>query len=80
MRTLKKLILAIILPILNDASDLFLMLESLRPRDALYRFRFYAAELVDLAQALDIPDPFITQNRYKFSAVEALSTGGVFGQ
>ncbi|KAK7029087.1 hypothetical protein R3P38DRAFT_3189253 [Favolaschia claudopus] len=83
MRTLKKLILAIILPILNDASDLFLMrsdsgntgvmhtaiaalqheisrrprperarpeqggqrittewLESLRPRDALYRFRY----------------------------------------
>ncbi|KAJ7764156.1 hypothetical protein DFH07DRAFT_704135, partial [Mycena maculata] len=45
---------------------------TLRPRDCLYRFRFYAAEIVDLASALDIPDPFVTDARYRFSAVEAL--------
>ncbi|KAJ7021215.1 hypothetical protein C8F04DRAFT_883849, partial [Mycena alexandri] len=40
--------------------------------DCLYRFRFYAAELLDLAAALRIPDPFITASRYSFTAIEAL--------
>lgn len=35
--------------------------------------RFFAFEILELVIALDIPDPFITQNRYSFPAVEALS-------
>lgn len=35
--------------------------------------RFFAFEILELVIALDIPDPFITRNRYNFPAVEALS-------
>jgi hypothetical protein len=63
-------------------------LYTLRGRDILYCFkyvisanpsrlslklhRFYAEELVDLTHALAIPDPFITEHGYSFSAIEAL--------
>ncbi|KAJ7765317.1 hypothetical protein B0H16DRAFT_1310249 [Mycena metata] len=47
-------------------------LYTLRPREILYRFRFYADELLDLAAALRIPEPFITEHRYSFPAIEAL--------
>ncbi|KAJ7741996.1 hypothetical protein DFH07DRAFT_699513, partial [Mycena maculata] len=47
-------------------------LTSLARRDCLYRFRFYAEELADLTTALEIPDPFYTQNHSRFSALEAL--------
>ncbi|KAJ7112543.1 hypothetical protein C8R44DRAFT_677100, partial [Mycena epipterygia] len=47
-------------------------LYTLKPRDCLYRFRFYAGEMIDLAKAMAIPDPFITEHRYRFSAIEAL--------
>jgi hypothetical protein len=33
---------------------------------------FYADELCDLAIILDIPDPFITHSRFRFTALEAL--------
>ncbi|KAF7345785.1 DDE Tnp4 domain-containing protein [Mycena venus] len=112
---LKKLLLTILLPSLNDGDNLFSVLQeppsptaiyagvaanleeasrhaeperarpeqggerittawlyTLKPRDILYRFRFYAAEIEDLVCALDIPDPFKTDNRYCFSAIEAL--------
>ncbi|KAJ7347929.1 hypothetical protein DFH08DRAFT_618353, partial [Mycena albidolilacea] len=47
-------------------------LRSLRSRDCLWRFRMTADELIDLAHALRIPDPFVTATRYLFSATEAL--------
>jgi hypothetical protein len=34
--------------------------------------RFYAEEIVELAEVLQIPDPFITKGRYRFSSIEAL--------
>ncbi|KAF7336520.1 DDE Tnp4 domain-containing protein [Mycena sanguinolenta] len=47
-------------------------LYSLRRPDCVWRFRMTADELVELAEALRIPDPFKTTHRYSFSAVEAL--------
>ncbi|KAJ3777094.1 hypothetical protein FB446DRAFT_611863, partial [Lentinula raphanica] len=46
---------------------------SLTSRECIWCFRFSAPEIIELAEALDIPDPFKTQNRYSFSAVEALA-------
>lgn len=39
----------------------------------LHLFRFTALEILELVQALDIPDPFITKNWYNFTAVEVIS-------
>ncbi|KAJ3978446.1 hypothetical protein F5890DRAFT_1422592, partial [Lentinula detonsa] len=46
---------------------------SLPCRECIWRFRFSAPEIFLLVKALDIPDPFRTQGRYCFTAVEALS-------
>ncbi|KAE9406321.1 hypothetical protein BT96DRAFT_954974 [Gymnopus androsaceus JB14] len=47
-------------------------LKSLQPRECIWHFRFYAEEIADLATALDIPNPFITRTRSRFSPIEAL--------
>ncbi|KAJ3509517.1 hypothetical protein NLJ89_g5189 [Agrocybe chaxingu] len=41
-------------------------------RDCLYRFRFYAEEIADLVNVLQIPNPCITSGRHSFSSIEAL--------
>ncbi|KAJ6538619.1 hypothetical protein B0H10DRAFT_2245677 [Mycena sp. CBHHK59/15] len=48
-------------------------LETLRPRECLYRFRLYAYEIADVVTCMQIPDPFHTRNQYHFSTIEALS-------
>ncbi|KAJ7312700.1 hypothetical protein DFH08DRAFT_640274, partial [Mycena albidolilacea] len=48
-------------------------LRALKRRDCLWRFRMTADELLDLAAALEIPQPFRTEHRYSFDAVEALA-------
>ncbi|KAJ7226037.1 hypothetical protein GGX14DRAFT_317438, partial [Mycena pura] len=48
-------------------------LRALKPEDCVWRFRLTVQEIIDLAAALEIPDPFITQNRSSFDAVEALA-------
>ncbi|KAJ3964749.1 hypothetical protein EV361DRAFT_768765, partial [Lentinula raphanica] len=45
----------------------------LSPEECVWRFRFSAFEIFDLALALDIPDPFKTRRRHSFTAIEALS-------
>ncbi|KAJ7236613.1 hypothetical protein C8J57DRAFT_964153, partial [Mycena rebaudengoi] len=45
---------------------------SSKSRDCLWRFRLTAEELCDLAKALKIPDPFTTESRHSFAAIEAL--------
>nr|GAT43323.1 predicted protein [Mycena chlorophos] len=47
-------------------------LKKLKPSACLYHFRFYAEEIQRLVEALDIPQPFKTQNRCVFSDIEAL--------
>ncbi|KAF7326333.1 DDE Tnp4 domain-containing protein [Mycena kentingensis (nom. inval.)] len=47
-------------------------LKQLKQHECLYRFRFTADELYNLCGALDIPQPFKTQNRSIFSNIEAL--------
>ncbi|KAJ7170969.1 hypothetical protein C8R46DRAFT_853779, partial [Mycena filopes] len=47
-------------------------LTSLDPANCRYQFRFYAAEIYDLAVALDIPAVFRTKSRYAFPRIEAL--------
>ncbi|KAJ8507424.1 hypothetical protein ONZ45_g10210 [Pleurotus djamor] len=45
---------------------------SLDPEECLWRFRFYASELIELSEQLKIPAPFITSSRYRFTPIEAL--------
>ncbi|KAF9029430.1 hypothetical protein BDZ89DRAFT_1099976 [Hymenopellis radicata] len=47
-------------------------LESLPRMECLYRFRLFSEEIIDLAAALRIPDPFITASRSRFTQVEVL--------
>ncbi|KAJ7169491.1 hypothetical protein C8R46DRAFT_848491, partial [Mycena filopes] len=47
-------------------------LKSLTRRECLWRFRFYPEELVDIANAMRIPDPFWTSDGSRFSSLEAL--------
>ncbi|KAJ3817879.1 hypothetical protein F5880DRAFT_1454614, partial [Lentinula raphanica] len=46
---------------------------SLTSRECIWRFHFSAPKIIELAEALDIPDSFKTQNHYSFTAVEALA-------
>ncbi|KAJ7469536.1 hypothetical protein FB451DRAFT_1038642, partial [Mycena latifolia] len=47
-------------------------LKALPPRECLFRFRFYADELTDLAVLMDIPSLFWTDNHCVFPRIEAL--------
>ncbi|KAF7331266.1 DDE Tnp4 domain-containing protein [Mycena kentingensis (nom. inval.)] len=47
-------------------------LRSLTPRECLYRFRFHADEIADLATAMQIPERVVTQNGCSFTRIEAL--------
>ncbi|KAI0709834.1 hypothetical protein C8Q76DRAFT_599557, partial [Earliella scabrosa] len=48
-------------------------LRGLKRSDCLWRFRFSADELVQLATVLQLPPVFVTNNRYHVTALEALA-------
>ncbi|KDQ53580.1 hypothetical protein JAAARDRAFT_190869 [Jaapia argillacea MUCL 33604] len=45
---------------------------SMKPRECMWRFRLSASEIMEMVDALEIPETFITASRSSFTGVEAL--------